>query len=228
MAACSSALEESKQDRRQPTADSTASQRSSAAVGPDSTEDSVGDTTGTKGALQIEVEYPPPGVGSDSVTSYVRERIALFKKRARAEDIADRRGERQLAPQFELRVKTKRYEAAGTISYVVRKYAHTGGAHGRTTIATFVFGKDGQVLSLADVIPPERREAFMRTLRQKLRSARNVQPEALRNVTFTGLDTFYVTDSEVVVMFSRYEIAPGAAGVISVPLPRGDFVALSD
>lgn len=68
----------------------------------------------------------------------------------------------------------------------------------------------------------------MRTLKKKLRSIQGVQPEAISEVAFAGLDTFYLTDDAVVVMFSRYEVAPGAAGVITASVPRGDFVSIGD
>jgi hypothetical protein len=127
-----------------------------------------------------------------------------------------------------LDIQTRVFVAGETVSYVVYSSEYTGGANANNTVFTFVYEvRSENRLQLEDVIPTSEREIFMNSLRMALYEQvpalaidNGFFSEAITQLTFDEVRTFYLdSEDNVHILFSKYEIAPGAAGSIDVVLP---------
>lgn len=102
-------------------------------------------------------------------------------------------------------------------------YRYTGGAHGMGWLsATTVDLQTGQVCILKDMF---REQAdYQRRLTEITR--REGEARGLPMWSFSGIredSAYYLTDTELVLYFQHYEIAPYSAGVVRIKIPYGEI-----
>lgn len=176
----------------------------------------------------IEISAPPGDkTGARDVVDYVGGQNSAFIADAEAayEEYTDAGAEYPWR-QYVLAIEHDTYEIGGYTSYIVREYRYTGGANGIQLVETFTYDPDGERLSLADIVASESRDELVETLKEELHeilSGNNGFSDAVDSLTFDALEHFYLTDTDIVIVFPQYDIAPGAAGVVEVPLPREMF-----
>lgn len=130
----------------------------------------------------------------------------------------------------------------GTVSYLFNIYEFTGGAHGINAINTFTFNKNGKVdiQDILDLSSGDNAIKLSRVLADNLKTKggdmieENMMMEGLGlaylkvdGKTFdnvkcacdgfnfaSNFQNFYITDEGMNFVFSQYQIAPGAAGII--------------
>lgn len=106
---------------------------------------------------------------------------------------------------------------ADYVSYRCEEYSYTGGAHGQTEVHVGTLDrKTGRQLVLDDAFPEEMRESLKAQLRTKALEALGEQP-----ILFDGLltDNFCLMEDGWHFVYSPYEIASYAAGVVEVVVP---------
>lgn len=119
------------------------------------------------------------------------------------------------------------------ISFIVRLYWFSGGAHGDDQLRTFNYDpavrKD---ISLADLFPKDRNylETVARAARTSLteslqdRSGDHAPAEMIEHgtePTAENFNNFTFNDDSITLYFQKYQVAPGYFGPQSVMLPRG-------
>lgn len=138
--------------------------------------------------------------------------------------------------QYSLTIDYEKYETAeGYLSYVVNEYLYTGGANGLQLVTSFNYDKNGEKITLGNIVPQENRDALLETLKVRLFSVNNISPEdsgvfadSIRELTFSDLEHFYITDTDLVLAFQEYDVAPGAAGAVRISLPRSSYISLQE
>lgn len=175
-------------------------------------------------AYDVTARYPTLKTEeAQFVATFIQSETQEFIARAE-EDIPQLR-EIGFSGGYVLDIDYTLYEVAGVTSYVVSEYQYTGGANGNATLRTFVFDEDGELLELADVVPEGLRENLLAEVQAKLVSSGGFL-DAVENLTFEDFENFYITETELVIGFSEYEVAPGAAGIVEVRLPIEAYVKL--
>lgn len=109
-------------------------------------------------------------------------------------------------------------------SYRCEDYEYTGGAHGNTNVHVGTLDrKTGKKLLLGDVFTKERQESLEAELEQKASDALAAKGQKLFDSDARGellTDNFCLMEDGWHFVYSPYEIAPFAAGVVEVVIPR--------
>jgi hypothetical protein len=175
-------------------------------------------------AYEIEVRYPTTGTPeAEQVADFIQREMESFVSQAER-DVPELR-DIGFSGTYALHLDYNVYEVGGITSYVVDEYQYTGGANGIATLHTFVFDASGEELELEDAVAAENREGLVSVVQSKLEEKGGF-PDIIAELTFTDFTTFYVTDTELVIGFSEYEVAPGAAGIVEVRVPREEYITL--
>lgn len=115
------------------------------------------------------------------------------------------------------------------MSYEVKTTCYLGGAHGSHMVQYYNFEMaSGKLLSIQDIIPAEKEMLVLMAMQDQLCKDYEVKDIAdLQEQTgITMLGDLYLTNNfllkgdSILFLFNQYEIAPYAAGLISVTLPR--------
>lgn len=110
------------------------------------------------------------------------------------------------------------------VSYRCEDWAYTGGAHGSTVVHVGTLDrKTGKKLALGDVFPKERQKTLEAELQQKASEALAVNDHQLfepRKHRELLTDNFCLMEDGWHFVYSPYEIAPFAAGVVDVVIPK--------
>lgn len=108
-------------------------------------------------------------------------------------------------------------------SYVLLIGEYTGGANVNHLVETFVFERRfGNEISITGVVSEDGLDEFLGKIRSELKAREDdyVFPGISEEITLDNIRSFYVTDEEITVLFSKYEVAPGAAGIVDISVPR--------
>ena len=175
----------------------------------------------TTDRYNIEVELPQgTSTAAKSARAFLRTRRADFTQFI-VENTTEKDSSHQPTYTFTVRLDT--YQTNRYLSFVYTINEYTGGVNANTSVRTFVEDKSNrQLVSLADMTTSENRSDFTANIKGKLRDSLKSQvfPEAVSNLTFKGLDDFYITRDHIVVLFAPYTVAPGAAGIVTVSVER--------
>ena len=115
------------------------------------------------------------------------------------------------------------------LSYSEQIDTYLGGAHGSHYVRYYNFDlATGKLLGIQDVVPAEKEMLVLMTMQEKLCEDWEAKDLAdLQEKTgITMLGDLYLTDNfllqgdSITVLFNQYEIAPYAAGLISVTVPK--------
>lgn len=106
----------------------------------------------------------------------------------------------------------------GMMSYQVRSYVYSGGAHGLSSTNYIVIDlHNGQVLTETDIFPDKTDDQLTEMLREAFVAQKNMSEEELTERGFEldaifANSNFYLNDDSVVFVFNPYDIAPYAEG----------------
>lgn len=184
-------------------------------------------------AYRVEVAAPPATTPeAEMVINYIAAQSSSFVAAAQAAyDSYLAEGAAYPWRQYQLRIEPEVHESGTYVSYVVREYHYTGGANGIQLVETYVFSDDGVLLELADVVRAAARNQLVEAVQAALYEVNGVNQsdggafsEVISELSFSDIEQFYITETELVVMFQEYDVAPGAAGAVAVPLPKDVYV----
>lgn len=129
--------------------------------------------------------------------------------------------------KYELNIQYEKFTSTDleTISYVVRSYVFTGGAHGNTALMTYTFNKNGlvkieNILNLENDNSLKLTNIIFEKLNKKLGDNLNLDmlKDGLGLGEGTGFDytsnleNFIVIDEGIIFIYGQYQVAPYAAG----------------
>ena len=115
------------------------------------------------------------------------------------------------------------------MSYQVLTSCYLGGAHGSHVVQYFNFErKSGKLLTIQDIVPPAKETLMLKAMQDRLCKDYEVKDiaELQEQTGITMLGDLYLTNNfllqgdSILFLFNQYDIAPYAAGLISVTLPR--------
>jgi hypothetical protein len=112
------------------------------------------------------------------------------------------------------------------LSYAVKFYGYSGGAHGNSSVHNSVIDLTTACpVFLGDLFPEGAMDDVAELLRQQLASDQGCStPEALADLGFFSpseidlTDNFYIDDNGITWQYNPYDIAPYAFGIVSVTL----------
>lgn len=114
------------------------------------------------------------------------------------------------------------------LSYQANTTCYLGGAHGSYVVQYFNFDKkSGKLLTIGDIVPSEKELPVLMAMEEQLCKdweAKDLE-ELQEKTGITMLGDLYLTNNflvdgdSIIFLFNQYEIAPYAAGLISVTIP---------
>lgn len=127
---------------------------------------------------------------------------------------------------YQLSIGYEHYTTDTYTFFVLNEYYYTGGANG--TQVAYSFGYAGSTeVSLRDIIKPAIQQTVLQLVKADLyaqngitASDNHIFGDAIAELTFNDLEYFYLTDTELVLLFDEYDVAPGALGAVRVRIPR--------
>ncbi len=131
-----------------------------------------------------------------------------------------------------LKMDTTVYNSPTTVTYKLETYIFTGGAHGGGFVSTFTYDKEGNLITLDDILKsPDALEKLSTAARTYLYKKLGSQND--REVINVGTEpkkdnfaTWYITNSGITFVFQQYQIGPYALGIQEFPIGRSDAEAL--
>ncbi|MCR5849752.1 MAG: RsiV family protein [Bacteroidaceae bacterium] len=120
-------------------------------------------------------------------------------------------------------------EQDSIVSYQTTTDCYLGGAHGSYVVQYYNFDKaSGKLLSINDIVPADKEKAVLKAMAEQLCEDWEAKDLAdLQEKTgITMLGDLYLTDNflfkgdSILFLFNQYEIAPYAAGLISVTVEK--------
>lgn len=173
--------------------------------------------------FDIEVSYPSEEIiGSNEVVSFIDDKVNDFKNLA-VQGVSDLR-DRGFDTKYSLFINLENYQSENYFSHVLFISEYTGGANMNQTVRSFVYDKDtGNKVSISDVFPEGEADSFIDEIKSELYSREGeigIFRDSVDKLSINSLDSFYITDNDIVVLFSKYEVAPGASGVVKVNITK--------
>ena len=107
-------------------------------------------------------------------------------------------------------------------NYVLTYYSYRGGPHGIQTVSPIVFGKDGNIVTEADLFADGYAKPVAEMLRQAVLSSMEQEDQELAELVDAELivpnNNFSVGPDGVQWIFQPYEVGPYALGIVSATL----------
>ena len=115
------------------------------------------------------------------------------------------------------------------LSYQTSLDCYLGGAHGSYVVGYYNFDKNtGKLLNIKDIVPADKEMLVMRAMEEQLckdweaKDLADLQEKT--GITMLGdlylTNNFLLKNDSILFLFNQYEIAPYAAGLISVTVAR--------
>jgi hypothetical protein len=190
-------------------------------------------------------EHTTLNTGADArarATMYaaLAETVAAFKQESGVETFTPQDAQIQGLDggrKYALGAEYDEYHGESTVSYAYRIYMDTLGAHPNHFYRTFTFDMDGNEIALEDLFVPGSsyltrlsEEAFTRVLDElTTRAGGEVYPEmedTVRMGTAPSPETlqfFYLTETDLHLLFPPYQVAAYAAGSFDIAIPLSEL-----
>ena len=161
--------------------------------------------------------------------AYIDKEVSDFKKSADTDvpDIRKHFGNDTPSSNYEIDINATYTHGSKTESIVLGQYEYTGGANGNSTYKVFTDDiLTGKVLTLSDVIAPEKQSAFTKLLKNELNTwipegsdAPVVFKNQVNALTFNSLTNWSMDNTNLIIYFDKYAIGPGSLGPVAFPIP---------
>ena len=182
-----------------------------------------------KEKYSIEVYYPRTNYENlnNAITDNVKGTIDLFKKEV--ESLSDI----SLSAKLTLNINYTIYEYLDYISVAIDNVWYLGGAHPNERINTIVYNKkEEKLFTIDDLI--SKNKTFLKdisvysynSLKDNEKIKKYSTDEMLRNGTEPLKDNFknfVLTDTGLLIIFNKYDIAPYVAGNFEIRVPYTDM-----
>lgn len=173
--------------------------------------------------FNVSVEYLRKNlIGSDDINSFIDNYLYRFKNLA--ENEARNGDDVNFRNKYSLDMNLDIHNSENYISYILFLSEYTGGANVNQSVRSFVYNKETKnQVSISDVVGLDNSNNFLSRVKSRLYNKSDqigVFSNQVNGLSIDSLDSFYVTDDSIIVLFSKYEVAPGAAGIVEVNLKR--------
>lgn len=165
---------------------------------------------------EIELALPPAErTGENDVRGYLEQEVRSFV------DFANENPPSPPEHTYLLTSVIETFETDTHLSHLVVLGMLTGGASSNALAKSFVYDQETEArIELTDLVPQGERSAFVERVKTTLRQTQGsngVFEEIVADLTFEQLGAFVLEEEgSVTLVFSKYEIAPGAAGIVRV------------
>jgi hypothetical protein len=127
--------------------------------------------------------------------------------------------------KYDLQIDTSIATSSGTVSYIIKIYEFTGGAHGNTTVQVFNYTNKGKYITEGDVFVSPWKQTVSQLAKAYLIAdlGENINMDMLIDGTTPNNDhfnTWYITPDSIVFVFGQYEVGPYSIGIREVPLSK--------
>jgi hypothetical protein len=169
-------------------------------------------------SYSIDLEYPKSDVNHlPEIADYVSKVKDQFTQSLPTGEVTE---------NYLLKINTTVYTSSSTISYKLETYMYTGGAHGGTFIETFTYGKDGNLITLDDLMVSADSMKKLSTLARAYLynkigdQSQNEVIDAGTEPTPENFGVWYITDAGIVFVFQQYQVGPYTIGIQEFPIRR--------
>ncbi len=126
---------------------------------------------------------------------------------------------------YNITIKGTKESSKKTDTVVLSMYTYTGGANGTELYYTITADKSGKLLMIDDVVKPEKQADFVKLVKNEVLKYGQgelgmIFPEAVAGISMETLNKWAFTEDGMKIYFDKYEVAPGAAGALSILLPK--------
>lgn len=179
-------------------------------------------------AYEVEVTLPAVSAPlAESIRSTAQNDIDAFLHDADADYAGYQKDPAYPWRPYVLSIGYDTYTTGEYRFYVLNEYYYTGGANGTQLIKAFAYRTNGTIVSLADIVPASTRDALVDAVKQKVYDMQGIQSGSdsvfapdIAALTFDSFTRFYLTDTDIVILFNEYDVGPGALGAVRVLVPR--------
>ena len=168
------------------------------------------------------------GVLAEMGREYIDNSVKDFKKQADRDvpQMMEEYGRDIGAANYNLNINAKYLNSSHTESLVFELYMYTGGANGNAAFKVFtVDNQTGKLLTLNDLVKKDKQVELLSFVKKSLNKWTNdgsspvVFDDVVADLSFGMLQDWSMDDKNIYVYFDKYEVAPGVAGDITLPLP---------
>lgn len=180
---------------------------------------------------EISGVYANPNLlGATEVNRSIDNYVGSFKIEAN-QAMTELKETESAISRYSLDINAKSFVGTQYVFHVVTISEYTGGANSNVVIQTFAYKvSDQSLVTLSEFVIEAKREDFVGQVKNALFELKDdetngsgIFEDVIEELTFEDLKTFYVSDTAVVVIFSKYEVAPGAAGVLFIEIPLNEI-----
>ncbi len=172
---------------------------------------------------EINYQKVEEGVlGAKEVNQFIKKEVEDFKEKANSEVPPLR--EQNFNYKYTLDIELESYQTEDYLSYILSIGEYTGGANVNQVVESFVFNKENyKEVSLSEIILPNKQDQFMQKVRSALKE-KDTFPGVAESFYFSDIHCFYLTEDKINIRFSKYEIAPGAAGILEISIKKDNLL----
>ncbi|GEM_PF-2405303 len=161
-------------------------------------------------------------LGGETVNSFIENEIKDFKDKANSK-VPNLR-ENNFEHKYIMDIGLESYQTEDYLSYILNIGKYTGGANMNQIIKNFTFDKrKNKEIKLSEIILPNKQDEFIKKVRTALKEE-DTFPGVEESFYFSDIHSFYFTENKINILFSKYEVAPGAAGIIEISINRNNLV----
>jgi hypothetical protein len=161
------------------------------------------------------VNVSEDSLGAKIVNDIINDKLLEFKEIVE-EDVFGLK-ERGFDLSYYLGISVEDYQTNKYLFYLLNYDEYTGGANVNQYVRSIGLDKaSGDIIELSDVVDED---LLMQELRAKLLAMEEdmyVFSGVSEEISFSDLNNFFIDGNNLVLIFSKYEIAPGAVGIVSI------------
>jgi len=161
------------------------------------------------------VNVSEDSLGAKIVNDIINDKLLEFKEIVE-EDVFGLK-ERGFDLSYYLGISVEDYQTNKYLFYLLNYDEYTGGANVNQYVRSIGLDKaSGDIIELSDVVDED---LLMQELRAKLLAMEEdmyVFSGVSEEISFSDLNNFFIDGNNLVLIFSKYEIAPGAVGIASI------------
>jgi len=181
--------------------------------------------------LEIEVQYPTEGVGSNLIEDKVKNTVYNFKKEntlsKEDQDLIMREDNK-----YVLNITYKNFNTKNSVTHLLNTYIYTGGAHGGTIMTTDSFKISGEQILLKDILVDEKQSLsqISEIIKKQLFSNNDYKDyldidwvnEGTKPI-LENFENFILEKDKITFIFNQYQIGPYALDIIEIPINKIDL-----
>jgi len=179
--------------------------------------------------FQISLVYPKdtdPQIQTD-IQMHIFEYVDSFKENASRlyTEMKDDGVSTGFIAELTSAYSKKESSSYGMVTYLFQVHEYLGGAHGNTIVSSLSY-KHGERLSFEDIVidGDDHQDAIASAVKTKLKDMFEGELDAFwfdqsDEELFQSLGNFYLENTDIVFVFSPYDVAPYSFGIVEVPVP---------